>query len=302
MSSNVERQWSLSSVFGPDKFSVWAPEIGEHFGFEQTDLQTCIAMEYVSIAKKHMTAFMYQWNTHFTLAGNVFPLKWKDQGDNLKRRLAMASFETPIESDSVDGELSKQLYEQTPMMLQKLIRCYLLLAENFGTTSFWNWCPDYFHEQSSQHLKSSDPLRAFIDSDWINLKIPVVSPSRPILDDEDPKTVTTNSHRPFCKKTDFEAQFHRYCKENNLNRTRLTPAVYGPVFTDKKISILKTPKEWKGTDVPDHLIPKTNGESLFGVGLLRSMDNFPSKGQFNYSSSSRDGEKPRSKPIHNDGL
>lgn len=272
MSNNVETQWALSSVCGEEKFNIWITEIGRNFKWSQTEFQSCIAMEPVSIAKKNTTAFIEEWSSHVSMSGNVFPHSWQDQGENLKRRLAIFPMNEKIPKVDSDPMLSKKLYEELPSIIQKIVRCYLFLTTTHGKEDFWKICPDYFTDTSNDCLRTNHPLISFIeDYGQINMK-----PESHIFKEEittengEKKTVTvTKLVKPYCKKIDFISAFRKYTSAISIHeKIAFNREYYNNIFEDYGFKVIRNPNEWYEVKYPETLIPKDKYEYIYGCNLV----------------------------------
>jgi hypothetical protein len=316
ISSNCERQWTLSSLCRDNAFSHWGTEIGDYFGWDQNEFQLCVTLEYLSVAKKHMTAFTYQWMTHIFLAGNKFPSNWKNQSDNLKRRLAILECDEYVPLTLSDSNLAKKLKEQSPLILQKLVRCYGEITSphpvygNRAKQSFWKWCDPYFKAVSDECFQNMHPLVQFLKPSEGQVDY---TPTGEYEEDEVTKIVvdgveelkrTGKTNRkilyPFCSKKDFENSFIKYLKFRGLRKENFMRKYYEDVFKNndtRTILCLRTDSDWKnaGIDIrqiPEDKRPVMGQEYFYGLKICESVE------QQNHYSKKNTSNNEKEPPNH----
>lgn len=299
ISNNAETQWALSSLYGDEKYSTWGTEIGDNFKWAQTEFQQCVSLEYVSVAKKHMTAFTYPWRSHIFLAGNKFPDSWRNEGDNLKRRLAIFNYDEYVPKGQSDPQLPNKLYLELPFIIQKILGCYKYLVRTCGNANFWSWCDPYFKARSDECFAEIHPLMQFLKPsegrvDYVQIDCEVDEYKEEEVDGE-LKNVKTGKKtvirmKPFCSKDDFVFAFSKYLKirGDTFKTKNFTRKYYEDIFKQNdagQIVTLRSPEDWENVfekfknanikikneqdwqnaGLPVNMCPKFGQEYFYGV-------------------------------------
>jgi phage/plasmid-associated DNA primase len=265
--------------------------VGSNFKWDQTEFQSCTALEYVSISKKHSTAFSYYWRSHITLAGNAFPDTWKDTKNNLGRRLATVNFDKHVPDKDSDPEMPKKLYLETPYLIQKIVKCYLFACFENKSKNFWEWCPEYFKIVNKKIIQNANPLVAFLEDPEKVETTDKSWPKRETIIDEngiEKEKVTEIIVKPYCKKLEFFVVYKQYLLEIQYpKKETFSQQYYESTFSKKGIKIMRMKKDWDEAGVPEDYRPKEIAEYFYGLKVHTAiMDN-----TFNNSN------KPQSKEM-----
>jgi hypothetical protein len=274
ISNYVETQWAFAGIYGESIFSVWATEVGENFKMDQAELMQAIALEYISVHQKHMTAFGYDWRTHIFFAANKFPRAWKNQGNNLRRRFVISDWWLPVTEKQCSTTLAKDLEKEESKIIQKAAGLYLdMCAENRGK-SFWSFCPNYFKINSKKFIGKSDPIAEFIEESDLVLRASEVP----------------NGTVPLWEKIDFRDTFRNWLNSSgrkNPTAWAFKEDDYKLVFEDyPEIKILKNQADWEKEKIFDKY---KAGEWFYGIAKNTTNIHFtPSVAPNSYTPTNRD--------------
>jgi hypothetical protein len=149
-----------------DKFIVMAMDLDKRTTFSATRINSMISGEQVSINRKFKTALNETWKPPMILASNAQP-PWPDVAGNLMRRFPILTFNHPVRQS--DPHLFDKLKQELPVLLVKIARAYLQGVREFGSRSLWDdgILPDMCHLAKKEYLITSNPLAAFLASDYV---------------------------------------------------------------------------------------------------------------------------------------
>jgi hypothetical protein len=273
LSSNVEAQWALSSIAG--RYMVLGLEIGERFKLDQTEFQSMIALEHVSVAKKHETAKGLLWNSHVLLCGNVFPNQWKNQGNNVGRRVVPILFNEPVPSSEMRADLGSDLKKESPAMILKMVRAYRHLAGLYGQKSFWQHCPQEFRNANDMIMEASNTLLQFlinietygyVEGEWKSLRN---SQGEEVLDEKGEVIRTCDSWVEWAK---MQTSYGRYRGDQGLKAADLlksTSTDTQRTLRSRNFIIMRTEADWK-----KHGFDKPPGTGEYVLGLSKKPETF----------------------------
>ena len=118
--------------------------------------------EDVHIPRKNKSAIDMRWWAPLFLCSNVH-LSYKDVQGSVSRRLVIFRFDTYVADAHKDTSLeAKILGTELPAIIGKCLHAYRLLLQTVGHDSFWNCCPDYFHDNTDQMKEEVDYLYMFV--------------------------------------------------------------------------------------------------------------------------------------------
>ena len=163
MSNRVEKVFGLSPFV--DKFIVLAPEVKSDFTCDQTDLQSMITGEAVSVKAKHQRATKVAWSIPLLFAGNEIP-GWRDVHGAMARRLIIWEF---IKKITVDVSLESKLRTEIPAIIIKCNRFYQAAVDKVGAESIWKHLPEYFHTMRRRIHGSTSSIHGFFESDVLRI-------------------------------------------------------------------------------------------------------------------------------------
>lgn len=151
LSNNGEAKFGLSALY--DKFGAIAPEIKKNLSLEQTEFQSMISGETVSVAEKFKTAKKVLWKTPIVGAGNEMP-GYSDNSGSISRRIVPFEFKKHV--THTNTRLGKMLEDELPALVYKGNMAYLSMVRKYGNIGIWEALPEYF-------IKTRQAMRARIN-------------------------------------------------------------------------------------------------------------------------------------------
>lgn len=229
LANNSEKVFGLSAI--KDKFIFIAPEVKGNIGLEQTDFQTLVSGEDMSIPEKFKTAKAVTWKIPGAFAGNE-PMDYKDNQGSVSRRLVLWEFCKTIKKDDSDPELPKKLSFELPALLVKGNRAYLEMVNKYGKKGIWNILPEYFQQTKKDMAEQTNALQHFLGTSKVEF-----------------------GEDLYILQSHFTRAYNLHVQENNLTKARWNKDYYSGPFESKRIEIVKnetrldpiTQKEKKGT-------------------------------------------------------
>jgi hypothetical protein len=208
LSNNGEKKFGLSALY--NKLAFVAPEVKENCSLEQSEFQSMISGEVVSIAEKFKTAFSVKWTTPSVWAGNQVP-NYSDNSGSISRRLVVFEFvKTVVHANT---QLGKLLRAEIPLLVQKGNMAYLEAIRDHGTKDLWDGVlPEYFSRTSANVQEQSNSLVAFMNSPHVI---------------EDPEASTDHDS--------LIDAFNNFCRLNNMPKVRWNKPFYDTVFEKRHI-------------------------------------------------------------------
>ena len=245
MSNNIESKFGLGMM--ADKFLFIAPEIKSNFGLEQSEFQSLISGESVSVAVKNKTANTIDWKTPGIMAGNEVPM-YSDNAGSISRRILVFLFHKKVKNG--DTQLGSKLEKEIPDIIHACNRAYLEAVNVHGSEDIWTMVPPYFIESRNEMAETTNALAAFLKSDGIVLGTEYE-----------------------CREGEFVEAFNQYCKEMNIVKPRWSRQLCLGPFTNHDITVSKyTRKDLnKPVEVGAKKTPGT-GTYLLNVGFSRDTE------------------------------
>jgi hypothetical protein len=222
LSNNIEKKFGLSAIF--DKYMYLCLEAKENFNLEQTEFQSMVSGEGVSIAIKRETAISRVWKVPGMLCGNVLP-RWMDPGGAISRRVVLLGFENFVIKS--DPSLGDRLLEESAAFLCKCNRAYLWGVQRYGNKNIWDALPDYFKEKQDELIETSNQLVHFLNH------------CAEIEQKED----------MFMLEDEFINKLNKYMKDKKLGNFTWMPEYFGHVFAQRGIRLEKSVRRYNGYDV-----------------------------------------------------
>lgn len=209
LSNNGEKKFGLSALY--NKFAFVAPEVKENCSLEQSEFQSMISGEVVSVAEKFKTAKSVKWTASSVWAGNQVP-GYSDNSGSISRRLIVFEFiNTVLHANT---QLGKLLRAEIPLLIQKGNMAYLEAVNNHGTKDLWdNVIPEYFSRTSANVQEQSNSLVAFLNSTHVCLT--------------DKESITQHDA--------FIDAFNNFVRLNNMQKAKWIKPFYDTVFEKRKI-------------------------------------------------------------------
>jgi phage/plasmid-associated DNA primase len=161
--SNLERTFGLQSNYDKDILLIHelSSEMSSRLGSDLFKKMIC--GEEVSIPIKNKTAEMINWSAPIFMCGNAH-LSYEDTQGSISRRIAIFKFDNYVEKK--DSFLkSKIVREELASLIAKCFHEYRQLREKMGDKSFWECCPEYFHDNTDEAKQETDYLYRFLTMD-----------------------------------------------------------------------------------------------------------------------------------------
>ena len=186
LSNNVQEQFGLETITNADgtqKQLVVCLETKGDFKLSQTELQSIITGESVSVIRKGMRPIdISRWEAPMFLLGNEIPgidpgnafrSGYKDNSGSLSRRFIIVEFTRELADDLKDGALGKRLlHREGAALLAKCLLGYKCAKERYGALSTWGKdpitrlpiMPACFHANRTKMRLMTNSLEAFLNN------------------------------------------------------------------------------------------------------------------------------------------
>ncbi len=245
LSNNIEKKFGLQGIY--DKKMWICFEAKDDFGLTQTDFQSMVSGEPMSIAVKHKDPVQTTWTPPGLMLGNVLP-PWVNAQGSISRRVLLIDFIEGISGG--DPTLPKQLAEQCVALLVKANLAYLWATSNFGHRLIWENLPIYFHEKQAQMEMETDSLFYFVMANEVLERDPGFDSTRGSIHLQTHDAI--DDYRMSMRT--FETLYQRWCMENrrktvnmadknNLRHT-LRRAGLSMRFEIHKLGGFDLPEQW----------------------------------------------------------
>lgn len=211
ISSNIEVKFGLSTV--AKKLLFACPEVKSPFNLPQSDLQSVISGERVSLAVKNKEPFDGKWTSPGIFAGNEIA-DWIDASGSMRRRLLMVVMPKVVRE--MDAHLYSDILKEYAALIYKMTHAYNELRTIAGSRSIWASIPKYFTEKQDELAESINPLIGFLKSE--NVVLVVNAPQ----DSYVPYTDFWNRHNEYIK-----THLGRHAPTINADYYRTTFDAYG---------------------------------------------------------------------------
>jgi phage/plasmid-associated DNA primase len=162
MTKSKEGTFGYASLY--QKRLVIAPDIPENFQqiLDQTEFQSMVTGEMVSIAIKHKNAIVDRdWEAPMAWAGNHHPKDYTNNAGSVSRRIVVIPFETPVAKKNT--KLKQEIIETE--IVTVMIRCihkYRKHVEYLGPDTLWSHAPQALLDAQTETKIETNPLAAFL--------------------------------------------------------------------------------------------------------------------------------------------
>jgi len=228
LSNTIERTFGLNSIH--DKFMWICYEAKENFGLDQSQFQSMITGEAMSIPAKNKEAkHLENWLPPGMMLGNELP-KWADASGSISRRVVMIEFMKKVSNG--DPKLFEKLLSEIAVMIRKCNEAYLLAVSEYSGIEIWSEgvLPEYFKETRNRMNCQVNALSAFLSkSDDI-----LVYPRQ------------TDVYIPY---NEFLKLYNEFCRNNNFERKKLTQDHCNAVFGDIGLALRREKKKWGDKEI-----------------------------------------------------
>ena len=160
LNSNNEATFGLEAKY--DKELLIAHEIGDRFTDRlSSDLfKQMVCGEDISVPRKNKHAIDVTWEVPMFLCSNIH-LSYADTQGSISRRLAIFKFDRHVHNKDISLE-TKIIESELPAIIAKCLLAYKAMLEEIGNKSFWDVCPDYFHENIREMSEQTDYIYMFL--------------------------------------------------------------------------------------------------------------------------------------------
>lgn len=133
LSSNIEPKFGMSQVIknGTTR-AIFCNEVSEELQLIQEEWQTSCSGEEGSYAVKHGDAWVGVCKAHHLWVGNAHPKHWKNNNNQVSRRLAGVLMETPIQPR--DGNVMDEINVTIGVVQRKMTLAYFDMVDQYGAT------------------------------------------------------------------------------------------------------------------------------------------------------------------------
>jgi len=158
----IEKQFGVGGMlYKKSIFMTTGGELNEHCQLDLAALLRMVSGEDVSAAvKNEKTPIKLKWPTHIALAGNGWPLGWKDTSNNVGRRFLIYEFMKHVKRKDMKSDLAEEINSELPVLLLKCVRAYLHSVNTWKNLTEFR--PAYFDETVEKLKSTTNHLHAFM--------------------------------------------------------------------------------------------------------------------------------------------
>jgi len=165
LSSNIEQKFGMSQVLNKGKSrAIYCNEVSEDLQLIQEEWQTSCSGEEGSYAVKHETPWVGTCKAHHFWVGNAFPKHWKNNNNQVSRRLCGVLMDTPIQPR--DGNVMEEIDRIMDVVQRKMVLAYVDMVDQYGTIdpmSRPDKLPPAFEKFYNNGRGLSNPVELFIE-------------------------------------------------------------------------------------------------------------------------------------------
>jgi REP element-mobilizing transposase RayT len=160
LNSNNELTFGLEGKY--EKELLIAHEIGDKFTVRlSSDLfKQMVCGEDISIPRKNKSSINVTWGVPMFLCSNVH-LSYADNQGSISRRLAIFKFDKYVARKDITLE-ARIIESELPAIVAKCLMAYRSMLQCIGNRSFWDVCPEYFHENTREMSEQTDHIYMFL--------------------------------------------------------------------------------------------------------------------------------------------
>jgi len=162
LSNNMQTTFGMDTV--ADKFMFIAPEVKSNFKLDQSEFQSMVTGESMSLNQKNkQTLNIEKWVVPGIMAGNeVFG--YTDAAGSIVRRIVLFMFKRKIKKEHSDPQLPLKLRTELPDIMLACNRLYLQAVNQNGSKDIWSILPKYFHDNRDSLEESTNYLVKYLRS------------------------------------------------------------------------------------------------------------------------------------------
>ena len=165
LSSNIEQKFGMSQVLQKGRVrAIFCNEVSEDLQLVQEEWQTSCSGEEGSYAVKHESPWTGVCKACHFWVGNGFPRHWKNNNNQVSRRLCGVLMDTPIQPR--DGNVLEEIDKILGTVQRKMVLAYFDMLEQYGTIdpmSRPERLPPAFESFYSWGRGLSNPVEMFLD-------------------------------------------------------------------------------------------------------------------------------------------
>lgn len=181
IANDVQAGFGLETVW--NSFVWMIKEVKSDLKLEQSQLQSMITGEEMSIARKGLPAIQIVWKSPGVMAGNELA-NWTDNSGSMSRRILLFYFRKFVTNS--DPKLSQRLMEELPNLIHKSNMAYAEACSLYGHCDIWGRdpvlkkkfedhpeleqlhrgattiLPTYFHNNKGNFKQQTHPMENFL--------------------------------------------------------------------------------------------------------------------------------------------
>lgn len=165
LSNNSEKTFGLAAIH--DKLLFVAGEVKRDLALEQSEFQSLVSGEAMSINEKYKTAYAIErWTAPGIMAGNELP-SFSDNAGSIARRLVVFRFDRKVQRG--DTKLGEKIASEMGRILIKANKAYVEAARRYGDRNIWEVIPKTFVESRDKSMASLSLLDSFVRQSFVIL-------------------------------------------------------------------------------------------------------------------------------------
>lgn len=248
LSNTIEKQFGLMNLY--NKYVIIAPEVKENFQLSQTDFQSMVSGDMMSVAVKNKGTQQLMWTAPGIMASNTH-IGYNDASGSITRRIIYFAFQRKVKKQDKDPMLYKKLIKEIPNIIQKCNRAYLDAANKWNKKDVWVVLPKYFEKTKDAIAVESNTLKYFLNSSSI-----------------------VYGKELYCKRKVFVDAFNDFCKSMNYKLPKITEDLYNDSlnYAAEKHNIDIKMVKAKKMEYPKGSGRKTIGDFIIGLDIITDED------------------------------
>jgi hypothetical protein len=237
LSNNSEKTFGLAAIY--NKLVFIAGEVKRDLSLDQTEFQSLVSGEAMSINEKYKTAFALEhWTVPGIMAGNELP-SFSDNAGSIARRLIVFRFDKKVQRG--DTKLGEKIDREMARMLIKSNKAYLEASELYGGRDVWDVIPRKFVEARDRSMATLSLLDSFVRQAFV-----VMEP------------------HAFMSVREFQMAVRTYASESGFDGPKPSQENLLTSLGKFGVQLSRCSKNVKGRDVVD--------DYLLGIGLRDSIE------------------------------
>ena len=165
LSSNIEQKFGMSQVIQKGKTrAIFCNEVSQDLQLVQEEWQTSCSGEEGSYAVKHEAPWVGICLAHHFWVGNAWPKHWKNNNNQVSRRLCGVLMDTPIQPR--DGNVMQEIERIMAVVQRKMVLAYFDMLDQYGSIdpmSRPDMLPPSFKKFYDDGRGISNPVERFLE-------------------------------------------------------------------------------------------------------------------------------------------